>query len=219
MLINDTHKPSLCMMARLQPASTHRTALLCVDIQSGLDIHCTTYYGKTCSNPSFEEKVTWLLSVVRGSQEDEKTRNVHIIHVHHDSSDPESPLHPTKLTHAPHPCAAPASAEVQLTKTASSAFIGTNLAERLCTLGVKQVLVMGISTDHCVSSTVRMAADLEVCGTREGVWLVEDCTRCFDSHGTYDAEVVQNVTVRSLKDEFCGVTNSTEVFNKVLAQS
>lgn len=221
-------------------ASTHRTALLVIDTQLGLNTATTTYYGTSRSNPSFEHNLTRLLAGVRAYNASTSTTTpIPIIHVHHHSTDPQSPLHPSKPSSGPQACAAPAADEPVLTKSANSAFVGTDLETRLRDLQITQLLVVGIATDRCVSTTTRMAADLQVCcepgdpageagnaggeegerrgkSTRQGVWLVEDCTACFDNGGSVDVEVVQRVHVESLKGEFCDVTDVEGVLEGVL---
>ncbi|ETN46620.1 uncharacterized protein HMPREF1541_00806 [Cyphellophora europaea CBS 101466] len=194
------------------PASTTPTVLLIVDVQIGLNVHDTTYYGLTRSNPAFEANMTTLLAACRNYNANLPSSSpprhpITILHINHHSTDPLSPLHPSKPTSSPQPCALPLPTEPLLHKSANSAFVGTDLASLLASHSCRQLLVAGIATDHCVSTTVRMAADLEVCGgRREGVWLVEDATACFDNGGSFGVEVVQGVSVESLRGEFCEVT-------------
>lgn len=54
---------------------------------------------------------------------------------------------------------APQAGEIVLTKTTDSALTGTNLRLILTNMGIKNVIVTGIFTDQCVSSTVRSLAD------------------------------------------------------------
>ena len=54
---------------------------------------------------------------------------------------------------------APQGDEVVITKTTDSALTGTNLRLILHNMGIKNVVVAGIFTDQCVSSTVRSLAD------------------------------------------------------------
>lgn len=54
---------------------------------------------------------------------------------------------------------APRPGEVVVTKTTDSALTGTNLRLILQNMGVKNVVMTGIFTDQCVSSTVRSLAD------------------------------------------------------------
>jgi nicotinamidase-related amidase len=64
----------------------------------------------------------------------------------------------------------PGEDEVTVLKTTDSALTGTNLRLILHNLGVKRVIVAGIFTDQCVSSTVRSLADESF-----DVIVVEDC--------------------------------------------
>ena len=65
---------------------------------------------------------------------------------------------------------APIAGEIVVTKTTDSALTGTNLRLVLSNMGIRNVVVTGIYTDQCVSSTVRSLADESF-----NVILVEDC--------------------------------------------
>jgi nicotinamidase-related amidase len=65
---------------------------------------------------------------------------------------------------------APHAGEIVVTKTTDSALTGTNLRLVLSNMGIRNVVVTGIYTDQCVSSTVRSLADESF-----NVVLVEDC--------------------------------------------
>lgn len=60
--------------------------------------------------------------------------------------------------------------EIVVTKTTDSALTGTNLRMLLHNMGIRDVVVSGIFTDQCVSSTVRSLVDESF-----GVVVVEDC--------------------------------------------
>jgi nicotinamidase-related amidase len=64
----------------------------------------------------------------------------------------------------------PAPGEIVVTKTTDSALTGTNLRLLLGNIGIRNVIVTGIYTDQCVSSTVRSLADENF-----NVIVVEDC--------------------------------------------
>ncbi|MDX3924500.1 MAG: isochorismatase family cysteine hydrolase [Shinella sp.] len=64
----------------------------------------------------------------------------------------------------------PRADEIVITKTTDSALTGTNLRLILHNMGIKDVIVCGIFTDQCVSSTVRSLADESF-----GVVVVDDC--------------------------------------------
>ncbi len=65
---------------------------------------------------------------------------------------------------------APVGDEITVLKTTDSALTGTNLRLVLRNIGIHDVIVAGIFTDQCVSSTVRSLADESF-----GVIVVEDC--------------------------------------------
>ena len=60
--------------------------------------------------------------------------------------------------------------EIVVTKTTDSALTGTSLRLILSNMGVRNVVLTGIFTDQCVSSTVRSLADESF-----NVIVVEDC--------------------------------------------
>ncbi len=60
--------------------------------------------------------------------------------------------------------------EIVVTKTTDSALTGTNLRMLLHNMGIENVVVTGIFTDQCVSSSVRSLVDESF-----GVVVVEDC--------------------------------------------
>ncbi len=68
------------------------------------------------------------------------------------------------------PQLAPRAGEIVVTKTTDSALTGTNLRLVLGNMGIQNLIVTGIYTDQCVSSTVRSLADESF-----NVVLVEDC--------------------------------------------
>lgn len=65
---------------------------------------------------------------------------------------------------------APLDGEISITKTTDSALTGTNLRQILHNMGIRDVVVAGIFTDQCISSSVRSLADESF-----GVVVAEDC--------------------------------------------
>jgi biuret amidohydrolase len=94
---------------------------------------------------------------------------------------------------------APAPGEICVTKTTDSALTGTNLRLVLHNMGIRHVVVAGIYTDQCVSSTVRSLADESF-----HVVLVEDCRAA----GT-DALHEQELAI--LNRIYCHVVTSPEL--------
>ena len=133
-----------------------------------------------------------------------------IIHVRHDSVEPGSSLAPGTAGNAFRPGFEPLEGEPLVTKSVNSAFIGTDLDLRLKRLGARHVVTFGISTDMCVSTTVRTGANLG--------WdmiLVPDASDCFDlpdgNDGTIPAEDVQRAHVATLAFEFCQIMPTAEL--------
>jgi nicotinamidase-related amidase len=124
------------------------------------------------------------------------------IHVRHDSVAPGSTLATGAAGNRFRPGFGPRGDEPLVTKSVNSAFIGTDLDLRLRRLGARHVVAFGISTDMCVSTTIRMGANLG--------WdmvLVPEACDCFDlpdgRGGTLRAEEVQAAHVATLAFEFC----------------
>ena len=74
--------------------------------------------------------------------------------------------------------------------------------------------MVGLTTEHCISSSARMAANLGF-----NVTVVADATATFGRRGFdgthYSAELVHGVELASLKGEFATVRNSSEVLAEV----
>ena len=133
-----------------------------------------------------------------------------IIHVRHDSVQPGSTLAAGAPGNAFRQGFEPLEGEPLVTKSVNSAFIGTDLDLRLKRLGAKHVVTFGISTDMCVSTTVRTGSNMG--------WdmiLVPDACDCFDlpdgQGGTISAEEVQRAHVATLGFEFARIMDTAEL--------
>ena len=190
------------------------TALLLIDIQLGFDDE--EYWGPR-SNAGFEHNVTSLLAAFRAV-----LPPTNILHVAHHSTNPKSPLHPSTGQTRHQPYADPLAEEFIFIKDVNSAFIGTELESELRRRGIKRLFICGLTTDQCVSTTVRMANNLHVCRTRnqngeveEGeVILVGDATATHPAGG-FDAELVQKVHEATLGKEFCTLVTTEEAVAQV----
>ncbi len=139
-----------------------------------------------------------------------RTRGLPIIHVKHDSVAPGSTLAPGQPGNAFRPGFEPHDGEPVVAKSVNSAFIGTDLDLRLKRLGIRNVVVFGITTDMCVSTTVRTGANLGY-----DMILVEDACDCFDlpdgQGGTIPARTSHQVHVATLGFEFAKVVTTEEM--------
>jgi nicotinamidase-related amidase len=137
-----------------------------------------------------------------------------VIHVRHDSVEDGSSLRPGQPGHAFRPGLEPGEGEAIVGKSVNSAFIGTDLDLRLRRMGAETVLVCGISTDMCVSTTVRMGSNL---GWR--IVLIGDACDCFDlprqGGGVISAETVHEVHLATLAFDFCKVMTTRQLLEAV----
>jgi nicotinamidase-related amidase len=125
------------------------TALIVIDVQKGLD---EPYWGER-NNPDAEQNIARLLHAWR-------RRGMPIYYIQHRSKNPNSPLRPNYVGNEIKDIVRPLPGEPVLQKNENSAFVGTDLEERLRAAGQGTVVLTGLTTDHCVSSTARMAANL-----------------------------------------------------------
>jgi nicotinamidase-related amidase len=134
-----------------------------------------------------------------------------IIHVRHDSVQPGSTLAPGCPGNAFREGFGPQGEELLITKSVNSAFIGTDLDQQLRKVGAKHVVAFGISTDMCVSTTVRMGANLGW-----DMLLVPEACDCFDLPCPYGgawlaAKQVHDAHVATLAFEFCRLASVDEL--------
>jgi nicotinamidase-related amidase len=181
----------------LSPAAN--TALLLVDVQQGID---DPRRGPR-NNPAAERRIADLLAAWRAAGRP-------VIHVQHLSLEPGSLLREGLAGAAFKPEATPLPGEPVFRKHTHSAFIGTDLEAHLRAHGIADLVVVGLTTDHCVSTTVRMAGDL---GFR--VTVIADATATFGRRGLdddeYSADLMHRTALASLRDEFAAVRSAQEV--------
>ena len=175
-------------------------ALILIDIQFGFDNE--DYWGRR-NNPQAEARAAELLQLWRD-------RGAPRFFVRHDSINPNSPLRPGQPGNAIKPMVAPQPGERVIGKSVHSAFIGTDLELQLRRAGIERVVVCGIATDHCVSTTARMASDLGFLVT-----VVDDACATFDQvapDGTLlPAEAVHAANLASIIREFGDVCSTASL--------
>ena len=128
-----------------------------------------------------------------------------VLHVHHDSLSPDGAFRIGTPGNHPKPETAPLASEHIIRKVVNSAFIGTNLEATLQQLGIGTIVIVGLTTNHCVSTTARMAANL---GFKTIV--VSDATATFE-RATIEgrmrsADEVHEAALSDLAGEFATIT-------------
>jgi biuret amidohydrolase len=95
----------------------------------------------------------------------------------------------------------PVSGEIVVCKTTDSALTGTNLRLTLQNMGIENVILCGIFTDQCVSSTVRSLADESF-----NVIVIEDCCAAgTDELHQRELEIINMI--------YCHVVSSKELID------
>jgi nicotinamidase-related amidase len=136
-----------------------------------------------------------------------------VIHVQHSSLLIDSPLRPGQVGFEFKNEVKPIKNEPIFVKKVNSAFIGTNLEKYLNDNGITSLVFVGLTTDHCVSTSVRMAGNL---GFK--VKLISDATATFDKMGIdgniWSANDLHNSHLASLNNEFCEILDTNEIIKK-----
>jgi nicotinamidase-related amidase len=171
--------------------------LLIVDVQQGFD---APSWGRR-NNLTMEARIADLLTAWRATGR-------LTIHAKHCSTEPNSTLRPgqsgndLKLR--------PRNGELVIEKRVNSCFIGTSLEAELRSRGCDSLVIVGLTTNHCVSTTARMAANLGF-----STWVVADATATFDRIGPdgiiYTAEQLHAVALADLHREFAVIVDTDRV--------
>ncbi|WP_298478796.1 cysteine hydrolase family protein [uncultured Maribacter sp.] len=181
-----------------------KPALILVDVQKAfLD---EKYWGGNRNNKDAELVCGKILKKWR-------ELNLPIFHIRHSSANLNSKLNQFNKGFEFNENVIPLEKEPIITKEVNSAFIGTNLKEQLDKLNIHTLVIVGITTNHCVSTTTRMAGNFGY-----ETYLISDATATFDRIGIngekYDSETIHLTTLANLNDEFATVWN----FKKLMSE-
>ncbi|MET4095704.1 cysteine hydrolase family protein [Arthrobacter sp. UYCu712] len=181
-----------------------RAALVIVDAQKAFDD--AAYWGPR-DNPSCEANIAALLTRWR-----ETSRP--IVFVRHDSTAPSSPLHPDNpgnafkdiITDTP---------DLLVRKSVNSSFHGTpDLHAWLQENGIEELVVCGMTTNHCCETTARVGGNL---GYR--VFFPLDATHTFDRTAPDGEDVaaaaLSRITGVNLHGEFATVVTTAGLLEQV----
>jgi nicotinamidase-related amidase len=152
------------------------------------------------NNPDAEQTMRRLLKSWRAMR-------APLVHVRHISRSPGSPFFPGQEGVEFQPAFVPLPAEHVVEKNVPDAFINTGLERWLHVRGVKQVIVMGVSTNNSVEATVRTAGNLGF-----DTYVPSDATFAF-AKMDYDgvqrtAQDVHAMALANLHGEYATVTDA-----------
>lgn len=179
------------------------TGLLLIDFQTGFR---SPVWGER-NNPSAENNAACLLGAWRDQGDA-------VFHVRHLSTTPDSPLHPnqngTDFLHT----LAPDGEEPVFEKQVNAAFIGTDLEQHLRAADITDLVICGLTTPHCVSTTCRMAANLGFTVT-----LVHDACATFSGNADtgwsdlppMSADDIHNTAISHLHGEFVTARKTADI--------
>lgn len=131
-----------------------------------------------------------------------------IVHIRHDSVDPNSPYAPGQSGNFFKPEVAPLDHEQVVEKRTNNAFVGTDLMQVLEDHGSAELVICGGFLENSVDATVRMAGNLGFM-----VFLAADCTCSVSRHDingkNWPAEDVHALTLGLLDSEYAKVMSSS----------
>lgn len=177
--------------------------LISIDVQQGLD-------DPSCghrNNPEMEANALRLLAAWRGSGRP-------VITVKHNSVSSTSTLRPGQKGNDLKLGFTPLDGEPLIEKSVNSAFIGTDLEQRLRAAGSTQLVFFGLTSDQCVSTTARMAANLGF-----ETFVVADACAAFEQTAPngelVPAETIHLAHMTTLNTEFGQVLNVDDVLARL----
>jgi nicotinamidase-related amidase len=189
------------------PAST--TALIIVDVQRAFDEWEAA--GRRRNNPDAVARIADLLAAFR-------EHGAPLFHIRHEGTRPASSFRPGSTGFAVKDEAREQGGEPVIVKRVNSAFIGTDLENRLRAADITALVICGATTNHCVETTTRMAGNLGF-DTR----LVRDATWTFDRVGpdgdAHAAEDIHAMTLSNLNGEFARIVTTAEAIAELTASA
>lgn len=178
-------------------ALPNNAALIVIDVQQAFN---QPGWGQR-NNPQAEANIARLLAGWRDGGRP-------LFHIHHLSRSPQGMFRAQGSVVKPE--AAPLPGEPVIHKHVNSSFIGTDLEQRLRDAGIGTLVICGLTTDHCVSTTTRMAGNFGF-----DTFIVEDATATFERTGPdgrhYTAQEMHASALASLHGEFATVVSTDAV--------
>lgn len=173
-------------------------ALLIIDVQNAFN---DPKWGIR-NNLNAEDNIKQLLTIWR-------EREYEVIFIRHTSQKESSIFHLNKQGYQIKDIVKPRPEEKIIDKEVNSAFIGTSLEDYLNEREINEVVITGLTTPHCVSTTTRMSGNL---GFR--TYIISDATATFglsDHKGDYiDPQTVHDISLATVHGEFATVCSTND---------
>lgn len=172
-------------------------ALVVIDVQKGFDD--ADFWGKR-NAPGCEAAIASLIEAWRATGRP-------LVFVRHDSDNPASPLHPDNEGNA-FKGVVTGEPDLLVTKRVNSSFHGSpDLDAWLRGRGISQIVICGITTNHCCETTARVGGNLGY-----DVLFALDATHTFDRRSpqgdTVPADTLAHITATNLHGEFATVVTT-----------
>ncbi len=181
------------------------TALILIDFQKGFDEG--EFANRNRNNKDAEKKASIILNKWR-------EKELPVFHTIHSSKYPNSRFHESHSGFEIKDEVKPIKGEPVIKKNVHSAFIGTDLKERLDEQGINSLVIIGMTTNHCVSTTTRMAGDFGF-----NTFLISDATATFDRIGIngekFSSETIHQTTLANLHNEFAQVIDTKKLLELI----
>ena len=179
------------------------SALIIIDMQKGM----TFDRLPPRNNPSAEDHIAQLLEAYRASQ-------LTVVHIRHMSRSPKSVFYPGQIGVEAQERFKAFDTEAVFEKNVPDAFCHTGLERWLHARGINNLVIVGVSTNNSVESTVRSAGNL-------GFTTTVVANACFafeqpDFGGNFrSAEDVHLMSLANLDGEYATVKSTVDVLSQL----
>lgn len=175
------------------------TSLIIIDMQRGM---AEPKAGRR-NNPQAEDNIAQLLAAWRQAGQP-------VVHVRHISRSPASAFWPGQSGAEFQPRFEPLTTEQVVEKNVTDAFVCSGLERWLHMRGIRELVIVGVSTNFSVEATARSAGNLGF-----GTTVVWDATFAFDMHdisgALRPADDVHMMSLSNLRGEYADILSTAQV--------
>lgn len=180
-------------------------ALIVIDLEKSQDYQA--FLRTERNNPEAEKNANILLNSWRA-------KNLPIFHIQHCYSNFDSNSNEAGTGRVLKGLVSPLKNEPLIKNNVNNAFVGTNLKKLLDSESISKIVFVGLSTDHFMSKTARMAWDYGF-----ETYVISDATATFSMEGRdgqfFSAELIHETTLASITREFGKVVSTKEMVQQI----